>query len=134
MWLELDHDGVPYAGFVLPQIGAETCSSGHTSEAGCGGEDRSRHERSAPHHRSGAGVRDRTGVHVVSGRDSPATCPVGYICMAIAILCTESDVLSGHPVEGQRTIPGFVRIAGVLPTRKAAPRWATSCGLWSAGR
>src|ERR1039458_6231942 len=101
MWLELDHDGVPYAGFVLPQIGAETCSSGHTSEAGCGGEDRSRHERGAPHQRPSTWIRNRAGKEVVAGRDSHATCPVGYICMAIAILCTESDVLSGHPVEGQ---------------------------------
>ena len=34
--------------------------------------------------------------------------------MAIPVLTAEGDVLSRHPVEGERSIPGLERIAGVL--------------------
>jgi hypothetical protein len=33
--LELDHDGKSKAAFILPQVGAETCSSRDTGEARC---------------------------------------------------------------------------------------------------
>ena len=38
--LELDHDGDPDAGFILPQIGTEPCASGHAGEAGRRGQER----------------------------------------------------------------------------------------------
>src|SRR5271169_1522472 len=59
--LELDHDGVPQAGLVLPQIGTETRASSYTCVARGRREERTRHERSVSHQRSAARVRNRAG-------------------------------------------------------------------------
>src|SRR4029077_66169 len=112
--LELHHDRVPHAGFVLPQVGAETRAARYTREARCGREEWAWYERSVSHHRSGTWVRNRAGIAVDSRSDSAATGPVRHVRMAVSILRSERDVLFGHPVERDRTIPGFVRITGVL--------------------
>ena len=63
------------------------------------------------------------GVTLSPGSDPAATRPVRHICVAITVLRTESDVLSRHPVERERSIPSVVRIARVLrEIRRASNR------------
>src|ERR1035438_4742034 len=59
--LELHHDGVPEAGFIFPQIGAETRASSRACVARSCGEEWTWYERCVSHHRSRAGVRNQIG-------------------------------------------------------------------------
>src|SRR5579871_1043587 len=112
--LELDHDRVSHTRFVFAQIGAPTAASCHTSETRGGRQEGARRKGRASHHRTSCGVGNCAGSRIDAWSYSTSTRPVPYICVAIPILCSESDVLFRHIVKGERGIPSSERIAGVL--------------------
>src|SRR5579864_3627337 len=96
---ELDHDGVPEAGLVLPQIRAEACASCNTSEARRRGQERTWRPRCRAHHGAGSWVWNCARSYVVAGCDPAATSPVRHIGVSVTIFRAESNVLPWHPIE-----------------------------------
>src|ERR1700676_1582596 len=132
--LKLDHDRVPHAGFVFPQIGAETGGSSHTREARSGRQERAWGPAGVSHYGSCNRVWDRAGVGIGTWGYAAATGPVRYIRVAIPILHAESNVLSWHVVKRGRGIPGFERITRVLCEIRRAGDGIGSINGWKQGK
>src|ERR1700682_5331019 len=127
--LELDHDGESQGALILPQVWAEpaSCNTGETRRRG---QEGSRHECCARHQRSGSRVGNRARCAVDTGCYPTATRKIGYVCVAIAVLPAEGDVLFRHIVEGDRSIPSLEGVAGIRRKVRRSGERISSVDRW----